>query len=56
MGIRDLEFVLYPDARHELLNETNWQEVTDNLLTWLEKHCELPATVFPEETVLSDSL
>jgi alpha-beta hydrolase superfamily lysophospholipase len=56
MGIEDLEFVLYPDARHELLNETNRQEVTDNLLTWLNKHCELPATEFPGETVLPDSL
>jgi alpha-beta hydrolase superfamily lysophospholipase len=56
MGIRDLEFVLYPDARHELLNETNRQEVTDNLLTWLEKHCEQPASLFPQETVSSDSL
>ncbi|MDR2135068.1 MAG: lysophospholipase [Treponema sp.] len=38
MGIQDLEFVLYPDARHECLNETNREEVTDNLLTWILKH------------------
>jgi alpha-beta hydrolase superfamily lysophospholipase len=56
MGIRDLEFVLYPDARHEVLNETNRQEVTDNLLTWLDKHCEQPATALPQEAVPSDSL
>jgi alpha-beta hydrolase superfamily lysophospholipase len=38
MGIQDLEFVLYPDARHECLNETNREEVMDNLLSWIEKH------------------
>ncbi|MDR0641043.1 MAG: lysophospholipase [Treponema sp.] len=38
MGIDNLEFVLYPDARHEPLNETNREEVTENLLTWILKH------------------
>ena len=38
IGIKDLEFVLYPDARHETLNETNREEVTANLLSWLNKH------------------
>jgi alpha-beta hydrolase superfamily lysophospholipase len=37
-GIRDLEYVLYPDARHEPLNETNSEEVRANLVAWLEKH------------------
>jgi alpha-beta hydrolase superfamily lysophospholipase len=36
-GIKDLEFVLYPDARHETLNETNRNEVTDALLDWLSR-------------------
>jgi alpha-beta hydrolase superfamily lysophospholipase len=40
LGIVDLEFVLYPGARHETLNETNREEVTDNLFSWLNKHCE----------------
>ncbi|MDR2259147.1 MAG: lysophospholipase [Treponema sp.] len=39
MGVKDLEFVLYPDARHETLNETNREEVTDNLLAWILRHC-----------------
>ncbi|MDR2807671.1 MAG: lysophospholipase [Spirochaetaceae bacterium] len=39
-GIKDLEFVLYPDARHETLNETNREEVTENLLNWILRHCE----------------
>jgi alpha-beta hydrolase superfamily lysophospholipase len=37
-GIRDIEFVLYPDARHETLNETNREEVMENLLEWILKH------------------
>jgi alpha-beta hydrolase superfamily lysophospholipase len=40
MCINDLEFVLYPDARHETLNETNREEVTGNLLGWIKRHCE----------------
>jgi len=40
LGINDLEFVLYPCARHETLNETNREEVFDNLLSWINKHCE----------------
>jgi alpha-beta hydrolase superfamily lysophospholipase len=40
LGIRDLEFVLYPDARHETLNETNREEVMENVLAWLKGHCK----------------
>ena len=35
LGIENLEFVLYPGARHETLNETNREEVIDNLLAWI---------------------
>jgi alpha-beta hydrolase superfamily lysophospholipase len=38
MGVKDLEFVLYPDARHETLNETNREEVMESLLAWIIKH------------------
>ncbi|MDR2793893.1 MAG: lysophospholipase [Treponema sp.] len=38
LGIQDLEFALYPDARHEMLNETNREEVINNLITWLMRH------------------
>ena len=41
LGINDLEFVLYPGARHETLNETNREEVMDNLLSWINKRCEI---------------
>jgi alpha-beta hydrolase superfamily lysophospholipase len=35
-GLTDVTCRLYPDARHELLNETNRDEVTRDLLEWLE--------------------
>jgi alpha-beta hydrolase superfamily lysophospholipase len=38
LGIKDLETVLYPDARHETLNETNRDEVQESLLSWLLRH------------------
>ncbi|KUO07389.1 alpha/beta hydrolase [Streptomyces sp. DSM 15324] len=34
-GVADLTYRTYPGARHELFNETNSQEVIDDLLTWL---------------------
>ena len=37
-GMEDFEFVLYPGARHETLNETNREEVIENLLSWINKH------------------
>jgi alpha-beta hydrolase superfamily lysophospholipase len=39
LGIKDVEFVIYPGARHETLNETNREEVMDNLLSWINKRC-----------------
>ncbi|MDR0376862.1 MAG: alpha/beta hydrolase [Spirochaetaceae bacterium] len=38
LKIQDLEFVLYPGARHETLNETNRDEVIGDLIIWLKKH------------------
>ncbi|HEX2911686.1 MAG TPA: alpha/beta hydrolase [Chloroflexia bacterium] len=40
-GIKDIDFIVYPGARHEILNETNRDEVQQDILNWLEKH--LPA-------------
>ena len=37
-GCRNVTMKLYPGARHEILNETNRQEVYADLLTWLEEH------------------
>jgi len=40
LGINDCEFVLYPGARHEALNETNREEVIENLLSWIKTRFE----------------
>ena len=37
LGIRDIEVIFYPGARHETLNETNRDEVTRDLLAFLER-------------------
>ena len=42
-GLTDLEFVLYPDARHETLNETNRDEVIGALVSWLDRHVKRAA-------------
>jgi alpha-beta hydrolase superfamily lysophospholipase len=34
---------VYPDARHEVFNETNRDEVVDDLLGWLEERLATPA-------------
>ncbi|WP_225924724.1 alpha/beta hydrolase [Pseudonocardia abyssalis] len=36
-GVADVELHAYPGARHEVLNETNRDEVEADLLTWLER-------------------
>jgi alpha-beta hydrolase superfamily lysophospholipase len=35
-GITRVQLKLYPDARHELLNETNRDQVTSELIAWLD--------------------
>ena len=37
-GVDDVRFCCYPDARHEVFNETNRDEVTADLLAWLAAH------------------
>lgn len=36
-GVKEVELKLYKGARHELLNELNKEEVTTDLIHWLEK-------------------
>lgn len=38
LGLTDVECRLYPEGRHEMLNETNRDEVTSDVLDWLERH------------------
>ncbi|WP_406708129.1 alpha/beta fold hydrolase [Streptomyces halobius] len=37
LGTRDLTWTAYPDARHEIINETHRDEVQNDLLAWLDK-------------------
>lgn len=37
-GVREVTLKLYKDARHELLNEINREEVTEEILNWLDNH------------------
>jgi len=36
-GLRDVTVVTYPDARHEILNETNHDEVIAAMITWIDR-------------------
>jgi alpha-beta hydrolase superfamily lysophospholipase len=36
-GIRDVTVRLYPGARHEVFNETNRDEITADLIAWLDR-------------------
>jgi alpha-beta hydrolase superfamily lysophospholipase len=38
LGLHDVQAVFYPDARHEMLNETNRDEVVRDVLGWLDAH------------------
>ncbi|MCR5215071.1 MAG: alpha/beta hydrolase [Eubacterium sp.] len=37
-GITDIECKLYPDMRHEILNEPGKQEVYEDILDWITRH------------------
>ena len=37
-GTQDLTVKLYPEGRHEMLNEINRDEVFEDVLTWLDAH------------------
>ena len=36
-GLHNVELKIYPEARHELLNESNRDEVTTYLRDWLDR-------------------
>jgi alpha-beta hydrolase superfamily lysophospholipase len=38
-GLENVQLKLYPGARHELLNETNKQQVYDDTLFWINGLC-----------------
>ncbi len=37
-GLEDVTLVTYPDARHEVFNETNREEVVAGMLAWLDRY------------------
>lgn len=39
-GVKNVELTLYPEMRHELLNEIGRQKVYDDILSWLETRME----------------
>jgi alpha-beta hydrolase superfamily lysophospholipase len=39
-GVRDVTVLAYQGARHEVFNETNRDEVTADLIDWLERHTD----------------
>ena len=38
LGLQDVEYRLYPGGRHEMLHETNRNEVAQDVLNWLMRH------------------
>jgi len=36
-GIKDVTYKLYKDARHELVNELNRDEVINDIIMWMNK-------------------
>lgn len=41
IGVKDLDYKLYKDGRHEMLNEVNRDEVMKDVVKWLDKHKEI---------------
>lgn len=39
LGISDLQLTLYPEGRHEMLNEINRQQVYEDVLAWVKARC-----------------
>jgi alpha-beta hydrolase superfamily lysophospholipase len=37
-GVREVTCRLYEDGRHEMLNETNREEVYSDVIEWLDNH------------------
>jgi alpha-beta hydrolase superfamily lysophospholipase len=43
-GVKDLSCKLYPDARHEILNEINRDEVMNDVVSWIDARAVSPVT------------
>lgn len=45
VGVRDLTLKLYPEDRHELMNELDREQVMADIAEWLTKYLVIPQTV-----------
>lgn len=45
VGVDDVECIIYPDARHEIFNEINRDEVYTDLLAWLAQRLDSSANI-----------
>jgi alpha-beta hydrolase superfamily lysophospholipase len=48
-GLTDVRLIVYPDARHEVFNETNRHEVLADLVGWLDAHLPAPVRLDPAD-------
>ncbi|QNR68772.1 alpha/beta hydrolase [Paenibacillus peoriae] len=44
LELQDIEYRLYPDGRHEMLHETNREEVMSDIVDWLDRHVNTEVT------------
>lgn len=44
LELQDMEYRLYPDGRHEMLHETNRDEVMSDIVDWLDRHVNTGVT------------
>lgn len=51
-GISDVEHKLYPEGRHEMLNEVNREQVTIDILDWLARHLPSEAKHQPTAAII----
>ncbi|MGF9698058.1 alpha/beta fold hydrolase [Paenibacillus sp. MABNR03] len=58
LQLHDVEYSLYPDGRHEMLHETNREEVCLHVVDWLERHMPAFGQDSPPEfnEVIADSV
>ena len=40
LGIKDIKYKLYKDGRHEMLNETNREDVMNDIIKWLDLYTD----------------
>jgi alpha-beta hydrolase superfamily lysophospholipase len=49
LGVRDVKVRFWPEGRHEVLNETNRDEVMDDFVRWFDEHLDTGAAADVEK-------